>query len=238
MTSVVRKDSIRSGYSVAVPVVSAADSLSVSPADLAIADDAEVLADIYTDAVAIAVWQRSLTPSLDAAVASLLALPYKTTLKLVLAAATANETLRRELPAFHLRDVLIDDLSLLVDMFCCLFGLQQVGLRLSVLDNAMCPRFHVDRIPCRLVTSYGNPATEWLPNFTLDRRKLGAGSGGLSDAESGLYKQPQDIQRLAAGDVALLKGELWNETIGRGVVHRSPALSAGVKRLLMTLDFA
>ena len=68
--------------------------------------------------------------------------------------------------------------------------------------------------------------------------KLGAGSAGLSDAESGLYPTKDAIQTLAAGDVALLKGESWEGNEGAGLVHRSPAVKSGQQRLLLTLDFA
>lgn len=57
-----------------------------------------------------------------------------------------------------------DDVATLVDMFCKLFELDQAGVRLSVLDNAICPKFHVDRIPCRLITTYQGVASEWLPD--------------------------------------------------------------------------
>ncbi|MCP3699547.1 MAG: DUF1826 domain-containing protein [Aliivibrio sp.] len=37
--------------------------------------------------------------------------------------------------------------------------------------------------------------------------------------------------------MALLKGEGWFENEGGGLVHRSPSLTNGDKRLLLTLDF-
>ncbi|WP_297291060.1 DUF1826 domain-containing protein [Oceanicoccus sp.] len=33
-----------------------------------------------------------------------------------------------------------------------------------------------------------------------------------------------------------MKGELWEGNEGAGLVHRSPSLSAGERRLLLTLD--
>ena len=54
------------------------------------------------------------------------------------------------------------DASELVEMFSILFDVDQVGLRLRILDKAMCPKFHVDRVHCRLVTTYTGLATEWL----------------------------------------------------------------------------
>ena len=128
------------------------------------------------------------------------------------------------------------DVAELVDMFCCLFGLEYVGLRLTALTRAMCPRFHVDNVPCRLVTTYQGPATQWLLHERVDRSRPGAGSNGQCDSESGLYLRSSDIQRLSIGDVALLKGELWEGNEGAGLVHRSPAVPAAESRLLLTLD--
>lgn len=132
-------------------------------------------------------------------------------------------------------------------MFCCLFDLGSAGLRLTALDRAMCPRFHVDKIPCRLVTTYQGIATEWLPHHHVDRSKLGAGSEGKSDEQSGLFQNLEDIQRLHQGEVALLKGEGWEGNEGAGLVHRSPAMpviadsvkmhAVSERRLLLTLDF-
>jgi hypothetical protein len=139
------------------------------------------------------------------------------------------------------------DIAQLVDMFCCLFDLKRAGLRLTVLDRAMCPRFHVDKVPCRLVTTYQGIATEWLPHQCVDRSKLGFGNEGMSDEKSGLFQQSEDIQRLYKGEVALLKGEGWEGNEGAGLVHRSPSMSASNQsiwantasesRLLLTLDF-
>jgi len=129
------------------------------------------------------------------------------------------------------------DITEIVDMFCCLFDLKQVGLRLTTLNRAMCPKFHVDRVPCRLVTTYNGAATQWLPHQTVNREKLGAGGQGKSDEESGLYDTQNEIKNLNIGDIALLKGESWIGNEGAGLVHRSPTATNNEKRLLLTLDF-
>ena len=81
-------------------------------------------------------------------------------------------------------------------MFCYLFDLKRAGLRLTSLNNAMCPRFHVDGVPCRLVTTYQGIATEWLPHGIADRSKLGRGNQGKSDEQSGLFNNAADIKKL------------------------------------------
>ena len=129
-------------------------------------------------------------------------------------------------------------ITLLVDMFCTLFDLKEAGLRLKLLDSPMCPKFHVDKVPCRLVTTFYGSATEWLPHSAVNRTKLGAGSIGLQDDSSGIMQHASDIQQLSSGDVALLKGESWHNNELAGLVHRSPVLTQHERRLLLTLDFA
>lgn len=62
-------------------------------------------------------------------------------------------------------------------------------------------------------------------------------NNGKPDSQSGLYKNQHDIQQLSCGDVALLKGELWEGNQNAGLVHRSPSVDQGQNRLLLTLDF-
>lgn len=201
------------------------------------AKDPNVFTDIYREDTNIVIWQRQNSSELTTAVNHFLKYHSKKTAILAVTAASTHKVLCETFGESNIMKALSDDITLLVDMFCCLFDLECAGLRLTVLDRAMCPRFHIDRIPCRLVTTYQGIATEWLNHDVIDRSKLGAGNEGKSDEESGLFKSLQDIQRLSEGDVALLKGENWDETQGAGLVHRSPAMSTDEHRLLLTLDF-
>lgn len=128
------------------------------------------------------------------------------------------------------------DVGTWVEAFQCLFDLDRVGLRLRTLDNAMCPRFHVDQVPVRLVATYGNRGTEWLADADVDRAQLGVRPRHCADREAGLYDDDNAIRQLPAFSVALLKGEAWSGNEGRGLVHRSPALAPSERRLLLTLD--
>lgn len=197
----------------------------------------DVLTDIYQDDVNIVTWQRDLENELTTAVDSFLAHNTKLASVLVVTPENCVEVLSEKFENSDAITALINDITLLVDMFCCLFELKGAGLRLTVLDRPMCPRFHVDRIPCRLVTTYHGIATQWLNNSIIDRSKLGAGSQGKPDEQSGLLQNIDDINQLTQGDVAILKGENWDEQEGAGLVHRSPAVSQGERRLLLTLDF-
>ena len=200
-------------------------------------DTPDVFTNIYQENTNIATWQRDLSQELTLAVDDFLKCN-KT--KATVLAVTPENTQDALIEAFgeaEIKPALMDDIALLVDMFCCLFDIEGVGLRISILERAMCPRFHVDKIPCRLVTTYHGVATDWLHHDVIDREKLGAGNQGKSDEQSGLFNSLSDINRLTQGDVALLKGEYWYKNNGAGLVHRSPPVADGERRLLLTLDF-
>lgn len=197
----------------------------------------EGLADIYQDDINISIWQRKLKPEVLKAAEYVLSLNYGFRFSASVTPEDTFEGLCKAMGAGKEAQALAEDAAEIVAMFCCLFELKNVGLRLSTLDRAMCPKFHVDRVPCRLVTTYSGIATEWLSHQVVRREKLGVGSQGKPDEESGLYNDHSDIQQLTSGDVALLKGESWLGNEGGGLVHRSPSLHNSKKRLLLTLDF-
>ena len=112
----------------------------------AIDADPTVLADIYQDDVNIAIWQRKLPTALQKSVQDFLLA--NSALKLSISVtpesllASLQDSLGPKIPID-----LCNDISQIVDMFCCLFELQRIGLRLTVLDRPMRPRF------CLLYTS-------------------------------------------------------------------------------------
>ncbi len=191
---------------------------------------------IYQEEINIAVWRRKLPEKLQLAVRNFLASNPTFEKSLTVTARNALASINRLFGVASQPD-LSEDIAELVDRFCELFDLKQARLRLTVLDRAMCPRFHVDYVTCRLLTSYQGAATEWLPDLAVNRAKLGTGNGGRPDNESGLYKNRYDIQQLNCGDVALLKGARWEGNENSGLVHRSPAVENGEYRLLLALDF-
>lgn len=129
------------------------------------------------------------------------------------------------------------DVAHLAGVFCDLFGIERIGLRLRTLDLPMCPRFHTDHVLARLVCTYGGLGTEWLPNDAVDRSKLGARANGLPDATSGVLREGHAIRQIPAYAVGLMKGDAWEGNAQRGLVHRSPKPDAAApRRLLLTLD--
>ena len=196
-----------------------------------------VLTNIYQPEHNIVVWQRSLSDDLRAHIAHCVEQNPRLNLEKTINVDSVDADINAVLLPLGFNDELTENIVSLVDMFSCLFELKRVGLRLKVLEQAMCPRFHVDWVPCRLVTSFCGVGTQWIPHTQVDRTKLGAGNNGLSDDQSGLYQDQSCIHGISSGDVALLKGEGWFDNEGVGIVHRSPPNSANEKRLLLTLDF-
>lgn len=190
-----------------------------------------VLTKIYDDSTNMAIWQREVCAKRRHNLQHYL---QKNSPSLSLTRIIEVDAIERDLAdiltGFPDHEALHANIAELVDMFCCLFDLPRAGLRLKVLERAMCPRFHVDRVPCRLVTTFCGAGTQWLPQPLANYQ-------GLKDEAPGVYQHKNDIQVLQPGDVALLKGELWQGNEGAGLVHRSPPASATEMRLLLTLDF-
>jgi Protein of unknown function (DUF1826) len=186
------------------------------------------LADIYQTEVAIAIWQRFLDVNIARYAQHLVSVAPLWRTRVIQAPHKIAAQLEHELPLANSRQAFIDDVALLADMFSCLFELSHVGLRIAVLRTAMCPKFHVDRVPCRLLSTYVGEGTEWHLPEHVQR---------LSD--ECVNPLPEAIPKnLNIGDVALLKGESWDGNEGRGLVHRSPSASQAAPRLVLTLDFA
>ncbi len=197
------------------------------------------LADIYHPDVNLCIVERSIAKELETFVKDLLA--SGTELSLVEHLTLKSFDFYGLLPQLaHLpgHQAFCADIATLSALYADLFGLQGIGLRLRTLDKPMCPKFHVDAVTCRLVCTYGGIGTEWLADSDVNRAKLGVGSGGLSDAESGLLLREDAIQTMPANAIGLIKGCAWEGNELHGAVHRSPQVtSASPRRLLLTLDF-
>ncbi|KAF1305881.1 hypothetical protein BLX42_24130 [Pseudomonas sp. SG-MS2] len=187
-----------------------------------------VLTDIFQEGVNLAVWQRRLPAQVEDFAGLVVSLGQPLADQRVLEVHEHEPPL---LPGFlgEAADLqgyesFVADVRWLISAYTCLLGARRVGLRVRVLHNAMCPRFHVDNVPVRLLTTYVGCGSEWLCEGAIER-------AGLQ-----LAPAPVDnIQRLQAGDVALLKGEKWVGNEGAGLIHRSPA--GHDPRLLLSLDW-
>ncbi|NWA04128.1 DUF1826 domain-containing protein [Pseudomonas gingeri] len=193
-----------------------------------------VLGEIFEDGVNLAVWQRQLPSHIADFAHLLLSLgePLAESLSLEMPDDEALPNLHGLASGFsdlEGYEGFLTDVSWLVSAYACLLGARRIGLRLRVLDKAMCPRFHVDHVPVRLITTYAGVGSEWLEEGALDRRQLGDPAAEPTAAAL--------IRQVDSGAVALLKGERWHGNEGFGLVHRSPQVAEGERRLILTLDW-
>ncbi|WP_370280091.1 DUF1826 domain-containing protein [Pontibacterium sp.] len=199
-----------------------------------IGDQAEVLGEIYQPECNLAVWQRDLEHEIEHYMTQLTESNRQVNLRCLI--GTGEEMreeitaqLSRALPNFAStvgdgKEALINNICELVEMYQCLFEPEQIGVRLATLQRAMCPKFHVDLLPARMVTCFSGAGTQWLP-----------------EPENGEQRipeiEPDRFEQISTGDVALLKGDGWFENEGFGVVHRSPPVAEGETRMFLSLDF-
>lgn len=194
----------------------------------------EVLTRVLDDGVNLAVWKRCVPVHIVGFADLLLAQGASLAESLVLEINPNGNTsslhrLARGYTDLEGHDGFIADATWLVEAYAALLGARRVGLRLRALDKAMCPRFHVDHVPVRLITSYAGVGSQWLEEGAMQRKDL-----GCADHEP---ENPALIQQMGAGDVGLLKGEKWFGNEGAGLIHRSPPLEGGHRRLILTLDW-
>lgn len=199
-------------------MAAAAQAISLQNRGAVIGSDPAVLADIYLAENNLAIWNRTLNAAISVDAQRIVAAHPNLQVRMTVAPDSVGAALQEAVGLAVSAPVLIDDIIQVVDMFCFLFELKRAGLRLSVLDRAMCPRFHADQVPCRLVTTYMGAGTEWQ-----DYAHAAA--------------EPA-INQMNAGDIALLKGERWVGNEGGGLRHRSPQCNTKTSRLILTLDFS
>lgn len=179
----------------------------------------------------LSIWQRGTRPQLQEAMRNWL--------------RSNAQSLRAELDSDHDKSELLrlaqtiapdcpDTAAMLYEEFrslCALFFHETQALRLDfylqiVRDN-LCTRWHADYNRYRLLCTYLGPGTLWTPALNVSWR--GTKIHSILD--------PEQIQQAQNFDVLLLRGRHHPEMLGRGLVHRSPELSAEQPlRLLLKID--
>jgi len=197
----------------------------------------EELVAIHEPGINLCIWRRALPEEVERFVdTSVLPRDIKR-LVTCSAADPAIDDLLQDLPAEPGLAVLRDDMRELARHCARLTGARQLTLKLESFGSNLCERFHVDRVPLRLLCSYAGPGTQWLDSSDVNRAFLGPAAGGLADEDSGLLRLGAAIQHMERFTVALMKGECWPGNSGNGLVHRSPRIaSSGQRRVLFKID--
>ena len=164
---------------------------------------ASVLSEIFQPEKQIAIWTGQLSAYAKIYADSFRQLHGHFSVRQVLTPESLPSYLDELLKPGEGREDLIQAISTLSEMFCYLFELESLGFRMQILDRAMCPKFHRDYVPCRLVMTLKGQGTQWV-----DDRCAAEALG--DDQYQGRYHQ------LNEGDIALLKGAGWfgNESKG------------------------
>ncbi|MGF1528515.1 MAG: DUF1826 domain-containing protein [Candidatus Competibacterales bacterium] len=115
------------------------------------------------------------------------------------------------------RSRLIDDIAALADIFAELMATAFLQLRLDVVTNNACQKFHIDAVTARLICTYRGTGTQY-----------GVSTDGT---------EPQRVSTVPTGAPILLRGKLWPEGPTSGLLHRSPPIEGtGETRLVLVLD--
>ncbi|MEM7397776.1 MAG: DUF1826 domain-containing protein [Pseudomonadota bacterium] len=115
------------------------------------------------------------------------------------------------------RTQLVEDAAMLAGAFARIMKATSVRIRLDVISDDACRKFHLDNVEARLLCTYRGRGTQY----------------GCSQGRS----DPSPIHELETGDVGLFRGRRWPTLEQCGLVHRSPPLSAGEEtRLLLVVD--
>jgi Protein of unknown function (DUF1826) len=195
---------------------------------------AKVLSSIARESVNIAVWRRSLPPELSRVLDAFSVVAAE---RVELVGEVSSLDLWSLLQGIELPAArwLVRDISKLIGRFAQAAGVHRLRVSFGPVRTDQCRKFHVDFIRLRLLTTYLGPGTEWLPNDAAQRSILDAPPECPVEANRQIVLDPARIQQASAGDVLLLKGELFGGV--RGAVHRSPPIEAqGVTRIVLALS--
>jgi len=198
------------------------------PESVRVVDDVVDMSGIYDDPVNIVVLRRSLLATVAAEALGVLGDPHFRKMIAIPPNDRGRSRLNESLAGLP---ALAADIAFWAEVLGELTGCDLVGVRLERVTAAMCPRFHTDKVPLRVVSAFAGAGTEFVGTQDVDRGWLGHTGGA-----AGLLVPTEKVRRAASGDVVLLKGEAWPNNAGRGAVHRSPAASLYAPRLVLTLD--
>jgi hypothetical protein len=130
--------------------------------------------------------------------------------------------LRSVVPS-ELRQWLSNDISDCAEWLVNVARCGRIGIRLEKMTDRMCPKFHVDSVPLRLLCTYQGPGTEWTDPNT---------------AYSINFDEPYDetlLHHFPAGSITIYGGSQSLNGL-KPLWHRSPAVAQGDGRLLLCID--
>ncbi|MEM6486455.1 MAG: DUF1826 domain-containing protein [Pseudomonadota bacterium] len=181
------------------------------------------LAAIHNPGCAAAIWHRDLQPQFQSWMDALK--PHQLpTSRTTLRPTSAREAILQMCgvsgtPECNERSYLIDDITVMIELFADLMSTPFVSLRLEAVDSNACRKFHIDAVTARLICTYRGAGTQY--GFTVDDQP------------------PKTFASVPTGSPILSRGTRWPETPQSGLRHRSPPIEGtGATRFVMVLDVA
>lgn len=114
---------------------------------------------------------------------------------------------------------LAEDIRALAAQFAEILSVDAITLRVEVIRDDACRKFHRDAVRARMICTYIGPGTEY-----------GVAPRGC---------EPERIDTVATGCPAFLKGKAWSDAERPSLLHRSPPIGdTGVSRLVVVIDAA
>ncbi len=121
------------------------------------------------------------------------------------------------LPETKDRDVLVNDIAMLANLFADLTKARYLRLTLEVVTTNACRKFHIDAVTARLICTYRGTGTQY----------------GISTDGN----DPARIFTVPTGMPMILRGTLWPSDPPSGLLHRSPPIEGTDQtRLVLVLD--
>jgi len=170
------------------------------------------LSAINDAGIDLAIVNRTGFPGVSAeALAGLAVCSYRAEVNRKLARAAIDDMLT-EMGLAHVEG-LAPDMQQITERFIEFTGVKWANMRIDLADRQNCPKMHCDARQVRLITTYCGATTEYCDAY-----------------------DPSTIATVNLGAIALLKGTTHPTHRGEVVLHRSPAVTCGQRRLCLVLD--
>lgn len=115
------------------------------------------------------------------------------------------------------RNLLMNDIATLANIFAKQMSAKWLRLRLDMITTNACQKFHIDAVTARLICTYRGTVTQY-----------GISTNGAD---------PSQVFTVPTGAPILLRGSLWPEHPKSGLRHRSPPIEGTDEtRLVLVLD--
>ncbi len=115
------------------------------------------------------------------------------------------------------REMLIDDVAALADIFADIMGAGVLRLRVDPVATNACRKFHIDAVTARMICTYRGPGTQ----YRIEGDKVA----------------PDTIHDVPQGSAIILRGTDWPTSGQTRLRHRSPPIEGtDTTRLLVVLD--